>query len=76
VGYSAEVSRVVCVGCRGNVVYRVIVTLIVVFSFLSVTVSPFASALFPFVIGKITSPPAPPVPKRDITMPEIELMTD
>jgi hypothetical protein len=57
-------------------VYRVIVTLIVVFSFLSVTVSPFASALFPFVIGKITSPPAPPVPKRDITMPEIELMTD
>jgi len=32
------------------------------------------SALFPFTIGKITSPPAPPAPKRDLTMPKIEFV--
>jgi hypothetical protein len=29
------------------------------------------SALFPFLIGKVTSPPAPPVPKRVLKMPRI-----
>mmetsp|Transcript_753 Transcript_753/g.1788 ORF Transcript_753/g.1788 Transcript_753/m.1788 type:complete len:289 (-) Transcript_753:946-1812(-) len=34
------------------------------------------SALVPFTIGKITSPPAPPAPKRDLTMPKIQLIGD
>ena len=29
------------------------------------------SALFPFLIGKITSPPSPPVAKRDVSMPKV-----
>jgi len=29
------------------------------------------SALFPFLIGKVTKPPAPPVLKRNLTMPKI-----
>ena len=32
------------------------------------------SALFPFVIGKITKPPAPPAPKRNLIMPKIALI--
>lgn len=32
------------------------------------------SALFPFTIGKITKPPAPPVSKRNLKMPKIELV--
>lgn len=33
------------------------------------------SALFPFLIGKITSPPAPPVSPRVVTMPNINKVT-
>lgn len=32
------------------------------------------SALFPFLIGKVTKPPAPPVPKRNLAMPKIQLI--
>ncbi|MGK3745581.1 MAG: hypothetical protein ACI8RD_014860 [Bacillariaceae sp.] len=32
------------------------------------------SALFPFVIGKITKPPAPPAPERNLIMPKIALI--
>eukprot|EP00534_Pseudo-nitzschia_fraudulenta_P009710 CAMPEP_0201152146 /NCGR_PEP_ID=MMETSP0851-20130426/12902_1 /ASSEMBLY_ACC=CAM_ASM_000631 /TAXON_ID=183588 /ORGANISM="Pseudo-nitzschia fraudulenta, Strain WWA7" /LENGTH=247 /DNA_ID=CAMNT_0047429115 /DNA_START=202 /DNA_END=945 /DNA_ORIENTATION=+ len=32
------------------------------------------SALFPFVIGKITSPAAPSVPARDLTMPKVDFI--
>ena len=31
------------------------------------------SALFPFLIGKVTKPPAPPVERRTLTMPKIQL---
>ncbi|KAG7338494.1 hypothetical protein IV203_009128 [Nitzschia inconspicua] len=31
------------------------------------------SALFPFLIGKVTKAPAPPVPKRDLAMPKLQL---
>lgn len=29
------------------------------------------SALFPFLVGRVTSDPAPPVEKRDVVMPQI-----
>lgn len=32
------------------------------------------SALFPFLIGKVTKEPAPPVPERNLKMPRIELV--
>lgn len=31
------------------------------------------SILFPFLIGKVTKPPAPPVPVRNLAMPKIQL---
>jgi len=34
------------------------------------------SSLFPFLIGKITSSPAPPVPKRELVKPKINLLED
>jgi len=32
------------------------------------------SALFPFTIGRITKPPSPPAPKRDLKMPKVRLV--
>jgi hypothetical protein len=32
------------------------------------------SALFPFLIGKVTKPAAPPVEKRKLTMPKIQFV--
>lgn len=34
------------------------------------------SALFPFLIGKVTAPPAPPVPPREVTPPKAQSPLD
>ena len=31
----------------------------------------FLSIFFPFLIGKVTTPPAPPVPRRQVEMPKL-----
>ena len=63
---------VICTSLRGFI--STIQSLTLVFPFFTESMFSSFSALFPFVIGKITSPAAPSVPARDLTMPKVDFI--